>query len=289
MQLPPPIPWLPLLTLCHDCVAPRRHTHEPHNVMRRLLQSLGTSPKDGVYLDVGPSFDMADGLVALQLGFRVLAVEARKEAWMALRGAHKASVASGQLTLIHRAVTNVSRPQEITLFHAHDSTSLSQHAASKKKEFKERTNERVLTSTLDELTADSHCAAVKLDIQGFEHEALLGASQLLRRPPRAAPLIIFELMEALRPDLPGLPTLHWLRSFGYVCYDVTSRKSNALPDGSLRHAHRCCSLKNGTTGACSAWLDDAPKACMPGLYSDFVCHKPSIGRNLYHGTHDPVA
>ena len=113
-----------------------------------------------------------------------------------------------------------------------------------------------------------------------EHEALLGAERLLRRPPGSAPLVIFEMYERLRPDLVGLPTLHYLRSLGYVCYDVMSTKGLSLSDGSLIHGHRCCVDQHARGSACTQWQDvDGPPSagaeCAASLSSDFVCVKPA--------------
>ena len=113
-----------------------------------------------------------------------------------------------------------------------------------------------------------------------EHEALLGAQRLLRRPPGSAPIIIFEMYERLRPDLVGLPTLHYLRSLGYVCYEIMSGKGLALSDGSLTHAHRCCTAQHARGSTCTRWQDiDGPPGagaeCAAPLASDFVCVKPT--------------
>lgn len=163
--------------------------------------------------------------------------------------------------------------------------------------------ELVVTTTLDALVGTAPCAGIKLDIQGSEHEALLGAGALLRRPPGEAPLLLFELMEDLRADLPNVATVQLVRSHGYVCYDLSSNVDNRLPDGSLRHQHRCCgkrrpsikAIEGSTQGGkaavgadrvavrgvdykenteCLEWREDASRACQNPLYTDFACVKP---------------
>lgn len=277
-----PVLWRPLVDLCPTCQPKRTHRHETHLYVENLLNYLKWTPDRGVFVDGGPAENMEDGSIALKMGFPVVAVEPRSAVYWSLFQKHNFSVARGKLTLLHSALSNISNVSEI--HNAAGASSLSIQAASAQGgkylvNYQSRTatlrKEHVVTTTLDTIVGARKCAVVKLDLQGFEHEALLGASSLISRPTEQAPIIMFELLETLRREIPiNLGTIQYLQSFNYTCYDVTSKKSNSLPDGSLKHMHRCC--RNGTSSlVCKAWYDEPTKICQTILYTDFVCLKHS--------------
>lgn len=272
--------WRPLVELCPICQPKRTHRHETHLYIENLLNYLKWTPNRGIFVDGGPAEDMSDGFIALKMGFTVVAVEPRSAVYWSLLQTHNFSVSTNKLTLLHSALSNVSKVGEI--HNAAGASSLSIQAASARGgkylvKYQPRTatlkKEHVIVTTLDTIVGAQKCAVVKLDIQGYEHEALLGASSLLNRPAEHAPIIMFELLETLRREIPiNLGTIQYLQSFNYTCYDVTSKKSNSLPDGSLKHMHRCC--KNVTSSvACKVWYDESTKICQDILYTDFVCLK----------------
>lgn len=294
-----PIPWLPLLALCPACKVSGYHAHEPHRILAPVFDALNLSASSGgkqsLVVDGGTSFDMTEGMFALRRGFKVVGVEARNNVYGPLLSRLNATIASGNLTLLHAALG--AKAGALTyIYNARDATSTSLAATGRYAEWSNPLmKEAVITTTIDNLVGpEQPCTAVKLDLQGAEHDAILGAERLLRRPTHTAPVIIFELYESFRPDLPGLPTVRFLRSHGYVCYDVASRPAFKLPDGSLGHRHRCCatshSIKSGTGsgGPCTTWRDsqwddrderarrreDPDQICGPSLATDLLCVKP---------------
>lgn len=151
----------------------------------------------------------------------------------------------------------------------------------------------VTVTTLDDLVGDAPCAVIKMDIQGFEIEALRGAASILAR--ERAPLLLIEVCERLRPQVPFYTMFQQLRRAGYTCYDILSNTQFRMPDGSLRHQHRCCSSENSrqpetdteTAHPRSATGDDSSTARPPmvcrddastrcagtPVYTDLVCKK----------------
>ena len=308
-QLPKPpsnvAPWLPLRSLCPPCVVPNGHGHEPSVHLRRLLRAISITPAHGVFVDAGTSYEMADGAIALSLGFSVIGIEARRPVHAHIARMHELDISRANLTLIHAALADVDG-RIVTIYNARDASSVLEAAATAHRgkylekssttagaEGGAKSSERVATTTLDAIVGAAPCAAIKLDIQGSEYEALLGAGALLRRPPGEAPLLLFELMESLRKDLRDVAAVQLVRSAGYECYDVSSNLEHRLPDGSLRHQHRCCKqmrpreLRSARVkGAdyvydenieCLEWRDNATRACQSPLYTDFACVKPRKG------------
>ena len=89
------------------------------------------------------------------------------------------SVAAGRLDV--RQLALADKPGIMT-FHAFegragDTSSLALSAVGGQR----GTETNVTVTTLDELVGDAPCAAIKLDIQGYEMEALRGAASLLAR------------------------------------------------------------------------------------------------------------
>jgi len=214
--------------------------HEPRAIWRELLSHLGITPADGLFVDVGTSYDMADGAKALNLSFAVVAFEARPDAAAKVRGKNEKELRSGRLRLLNLAVSD--RPGTLQMRLAGDSSSVRASAVMSGLEQKifagggARTID-VEAARLDSLFCSEPIAVLKLDIQGNEYEALLGAEGLLRRRPSTgrhrpglshhAPhgprLVVFELYEALRPDLKCFETLHLMRLLGYTCYDLSNK------------------------------------------------------------------
>ena len=93
--------------------------HEPSTHLRRLLSAISITPTHGAFVDVGTSYEMADGSIALSLGFRVLAVEARREAHAHVAMMKKREIRSGNLTLIHAALAQTSG-LNVTIFKARE-------------------------------------------------------------------------------------------------------------------------------------------------------------------------
>ena len=212
--------------------------------------------------------------MALALGFNVIAIDPRVSVIGELSKRHAGAIEAGKLTVLHAALNDKAGVH--AFFHANDATSLDYAAASarhgKYLEKGVHMKENVVTITLDALIGEgTPSAVIKLDIQGYEHEALLGATALLARPPKLAPMIIFEILETLRPDLMNLVTVQQLRTFGYNCYDITSKVSNRLSDGSMKHMHRCCASFGNKT--CKEWVDQHKESCNTALYTDLVCTK----------------
>jgi FkbM family methyltransferase len=225
-----PLRWHPLRELFP--AAAKHTTHEPHAVWADLLAAAGIGPHHGLFIDVGAACRMEDGRVALSLGYRVLAFELRQKCQKMLRDAFAAPLANRSLELRGTAVSNISAHR--LMYEAHDSSSLEALAVATgvEKTFHEgsrRHTYRVQTTTLDEVVGQHAVAVIKLDIQGHEHEALLGAHALLSRPAAKAPLVEFEYYEYLRPNMPRHSSLHLLRGYGYECYDIgAGRRTRTL-------------------------------------------------------------
>lgn len=195
-------PWLPLKELCPRCQtgdSTGRHIHEPQYVLKSLFSHLNLTSSRGVFVDGGTSYDMADGLVALGLGFTVIGIDARLHVIDTLRQRHAANITTGVLTLRHSGLSDQAGGRA-TVYNALDSTSLSKAAASRDPRGLERekhSSHDAPLATLDAIVPeDMPCAAIKLDIQGHEAAALRGASALLSRRAGLAPLVIFELTES---------------------------------------------------------------------------------------------
>ena len=219
---------LPGQNLREICCAAHR-SHEPRKIWSELLRAVKLTKDKGLFLDIGTSYDMVDGAAALAQNFTVLAVEGRPGAASAVRKSFKKHVTSGRLT-VHSVAVGDAGGGSVQLRDAGDATSALPSAvagdAYAKRLFDKGGKKLVSvpTVTIDGLVGGRPCAVVKLDIQGAEFEALLGARQLLSRPRKHAPLVVFELYERLRPDLPDLDALHLLRALGYSCYDVSNRQ-----------------------------------------------------------------
>ena len=280
----PSIPWLPLLALCRGCKnterSPGRPTHEPHDILPALFDALRLAPSMGLVVDVGTSTDMSEGIFALGRGFKVIGIEARHKIHRHLMEVHNRSIASGNLTLLHAAAGSVPGGV-VTIHNARDASSV--HTNNAIRRYIEHTNplvkEAVVMTTVDSIVGNQGCAMLKLDIQGAEYDALLGAQALLRRPAGSAPLVLYEEYETLRPDLRNLPSLRLLRSHGYVCYDVRSYPGYRLSDGSIMHRRRYCASLDGR-GGCAEWADDetGDAGHIKGtLATDFACAKPPPG------------
>jgi len=197
--------------------------HEPRGIWKALLPAVGITPSRGIFVDVGTACDMVDGAEALKLGFAVLGFETRPDCVASVRKAHAAAFANGSVELCESAVSNVSR-RMLTLYDAGDSASVDHLAVAKGLEatlFRGKTH-AVTTVTLDEVVSDRPVAVIKIDIQGHEFEALMGADALLSRPPDTAPLVQFEYYERFRPDLKRHNILHLMRGKGYTCFDLTA-------------------------------------------------------------------
>lgn len=292
-HLPPDVmPWMPLHSLCPQCRVPRKHAHEPHNILLELLHTLRIHPSAGVFVDVGTSTDMLDGEIALKEGFKVLAVEARQQAAAHVAHRFNASVAASFLDIRNLAVADT--PGVMSLHDVAgrlgDTSSLASSAVLRVGPSKAV---NVTVTTLDDLVGDAPCAVIKMDIQGYEIEALRGAASILAR--ERAPLLLIEVCERLRPQVPFYTMFQQLRRAGYTCYDILSNTQYRMPDGSLRHQHRCCSSENSrqpeadtetahprsATGNASSTArppmvcrDDASTRCAGTLvYTDLVCKK----------------
>ena len=278
--------WQPLNAICPLCKIPRSHGHEPHNILAPLLDMLEINSTAGLFIDGGPSYDMSDGQIALRRGFHVLAIEARPVVAQHLSRKFNESVATGQLSVLNAGLAAAKGIQTLHIIGGlgGDTSSLSLSAVGGHRG--EETN--ITLTTLDDVVGGAACAAIKLDIQGYEIEALQGAVGLLARD--AAPLVIVEVCERLRPEAHAFKMFHQLHRAGYMCYDILSNPSNRMPDGSLRHQHRCCHSANAThhinaAAGANANLtdtfcyDDAEHVCKhPGLYTDLVCFKPRSAR-----------
>ena len=290
-HLPPDVmPWMPLHSLCPQCRVPRKHAHEPHNILLELLHTLRIHPSAGIFVDVGTSTDMLDGEIALKEGFKVLALEARQQAAAHVAHRFNASVAASFLDIRNLAVADT--PGVMTLHDVAgrlgDTSSLASSAVLRVGSSKAV---NVTVTTLDDLVGDAPCAVIKMDIQGYEIEALRGAASILAR--ERAPLLLIEVCERLRPQVPFYTMFQQLRRAGYTCYDILSNTQFRMPDGSLRHQHRCCSSENSrlpetdteaahprnATGDVSSTArppvvchDDASTRCAGTLvYTDLVC------------------
>ena len=222
----PTIPGHNLRTLCCD----NHRSHEPRGIWRELLAAAHFTPSaNGLFLDIGTSFDMSDGAEALKLNYSVVAIEGRPRALATVKKTFTRSLGTGALSVLNAAVSE--RGGGATQIMDADDSSSSVRSAVEGDKYTERLFERggkrlvqVRTVSIDEIVGDRPCAVVKLDIQGGEFEALLGALRVLSRPMERAPIVVFELYERFRPDLPDLDPLHLLRAKGYICYDVSSRQ-----------------------------------------------------------------
>lgn len=132
-----------------------------------------------------------------------------------------AAIANGGVTLHQNAVSNVSG-LTLTLHDAGDSSSVESSAVGAGLGVKVGAKHSVSSVTLDEIVGSRAVAVLKADVQGHELEVMLGAHHLLSRPPRAAPLVVLEYYEHLRPELGRHELLHLMRGYGYTCYDISA-------------------------------------------------------------------
>ncbi len=107
--------------------------------------------------------------------------------------------------------------------------------------------------TIDQLLNDQKLPLpqlVKLDIQGFELEALKGATQLLGQ------VEVFILEVSLFPFLPGQPifdqVISFMRNSGYVVYDFPGFSRRPL-DGALGQCDVCFVRENSFLRANTRW------------------------------------
>ena len=272
------IPWRPLTDLCPDCKPALTHSHEPITIMKTLFRSLPRwNANAGVFLDIGLAFDAKETALALELGFRVIGIEAHHDYYATVLARHRGNVTNGRLTLLHAAVSNSTGWQ--SFYRSGEASSLSNSSATMKLSMVDRDHksEVVRLTTIDDVIGGDDCAALKLDIQGYEYEALLGATRLLSRPIASAPLVMLEVYEAMRNDQRNLPHLRLLMGYGYTCYDVTSAPRHAFQsDLSLRHRSRCCKVRSNPWNimACPKLYDDPTRInCAMPVFTDFVCVK----------------
>jgi len=230
--------------LCPSCWA--YSTHEPRHLWADLFQALHITPASGIFIDGGTACDMVDGSWALSANFSVLGFETRPECLKAVREHYAAGLerakafgwpSNGALRLLHNALSNVSGAT-IDLFISGDSSSTQLSAVTRPnslelKGFRGKDGKgngrslKTQTVTVDDAVGDRAVAALKLDLQGAELGALMGAHKLLSRPSESAPLVQFEYFAHLRPDLPGYEILHLLRGYGYMCVFLGFPQGNA--------------------------------------------------------------
>lgn len=204
------------------CCATNAH-HEPRGLWHELLPALHIDARRGIFVDVGTSADMADGGIALQHNFSVIAVEARRHSLLKMRNRFRDAIKDGRLTTINAAITDAAG-STVAVHEGGDASSIKEEAvAHAPPALVNKKMVNVRTLTLASLVGSRPCAVIKLDIQGVELEALIGALPLLRRPVGSAPLVVFELYEKLRSsDLRQLEILHLMRALGYRCLDTVS-------------------------------------------------------------------
>ena len=217
-----------LASLCPECWD--YNTHEPRHLWEPLFRAERIRPSRGLFVDVGAACDLVDGGVALKNNFSVLAFETRPQCVATLKERFAAELKSAALKLRWNAVANVSGAK-ISLFMSGDSSStklaaVDQLGSIERRGFRGKDGKGagqkvvVPTVTLDEAVGQQPVAILKLDIQGAELDALMGAHALLSRPPSSAALVQFEYYAHLRPDLAGYEVLHLLRGYGYICFFI---------------------------------------------------------------------
>mmetsp|Transcript_30879 Transcript_30879/g.51096 ORF Transcript_30879/g.51096 Transcript_30879/m.51096 type:complete len:314 (+) Transcript_30879:100-1041(+) len=264
------------------CCANRRAIGE-RNIWYDLTKGFGIGPTNGVFVDVGIAANMTDVQQALQLGFTVVGIEAQPQTIARLRRTFPDHLVSHSLELINIAMVASNSTLN---FAKHVPSAGHQHppflhTKSLKDTHMTPFSTLVLHTRLDELIGSRKCAVLKLDMQGHELEALLGTLNVLTRPAGDAPLVVFKIIEKLRPDLFHLETLHLMRTLGYTCFDV----SNRLQDGQRLMPYWPCYkgwpriLKDlGLyASAVQAWSKQHTNRSMPRgwgcpeLATDFVC------------------
>jgi FkbM family methyltransferase len=283
--------------LCPDCW--KYGTHEPRHLWAPLFRSLDITPTSGIFVDGGAACDMVDGDWALSANFSVLAFETRSNCIKHLHGTYSRELARAStsgwpspaaLRLLPNALSNLTGVT-ISLFKTGDSSSTQLSAVDRPgsieregfrgKDGKGRSVE-VQTVRLDDAIGDRAVAALKLDIQGAEIDALLGAHKLLSRPAGRAPLVEFEYYAHFRPDLPGYEILHLLRGYGYMCAFLGFPGGNPLrliskTYGPVRHLAR--RIKGDPKHEIIRPPFDIPLsasgAVAHGISTDFVCVKHS--------------
>ena len=215
--------------------------------------------------------------LALELGFRVIGIEAHHDYYATVLARHRGNVTNGRLTLLHAAVSNSTGWQ--SFYRSGEASEPLNSSATMKLSMVDRDHksEMVRLTTIDDVIGGDDCAALKLDIQGYEYEALLGATRLLKPTDCEAPLVMLEVYEAMRNDQRNLPHLRLLMGYGYTCYDVTSAPRHAFQsDLSLRHRSRCCKVRSNPWNimACPKLYDDPTRInCAMPVFTDFVCVK----------------
>ena len=110
--------------------------------------------------------------------------------------------------------------------------------------------------TIDKVVADRSGFSpdlVKLDIQGFELEALKGATSLFGRTQ------VFILETSLYEFMPKMPItadcINYMSSHGYEFYDVTEYLRRPL-DGALGQIDLAFALRDGVLRNSAKWNDD---------------------------------
>lgn len=103
-----------------DVCCSRHASHEPRGIWRELLRSQHLTPRCGLFIDVGTSFDMADGAEALALNFSVLAFEPRHDMASRVRSRFREQLLAGALSVVNAATSN--RPGTASLYLGGDSS-----------------------------------------------------------------------------------------------------------------------------------------------------------------------
>lgn len=199
-----PLQVEPLSSVCCASSTSKRSTH---GIWKELLPTFKISSDSGLFVDVGTSEEMFDGVYALRNDYTVLAIESRKRALKEVRSRFGKYIKGGKLMLKSAAASNTTIGSLAT-------------PGDDEKEAK--------FITLDKQIGPFPCAVIKLDVAGYELEALQGAIGVLQRPKPTAPLVVVSLREELRPDLHHLELLHLLRGLSYKCFDINSKVASRL-------------------------------------------------------------
>lgn len=170
---------------------------------------------EGIVVDVGANGGVETRL-ALDSHRKVVSVECLSDAYITL---HRMFSANTNVTLVHACAGDKAGARTLNL--ADDSSSLiesnvqfgpERRKAHRKHNTIRRHKEVVLVMPLDQMITDK-VALLKIDVQGFENEVILGASSIIERD---SPLIIYEDEEHFKKQPIVLPS-------GYVCSGRKSR------------------------------------------------------------------